>query len=104
MVLYHWSQSTRLVREGALGPLSFIYERQYTEQFVDNQQEQKTVNLAELKHKGYPLSKDIIGNNDMRKGCGKWFFGVIVTIAFLIVVNILFTIINGLLPNGVQET
>ena len=50
MVLYHWSQSTRLVREGALGPLSFIYERQYTEQFVDNQQEQKTVNLAELKH------------------------------------------------------
>ena len=49
MVLYHWSQSTRLVREGALGPLSFIYERQYTEQFVDNQQEQKTVNLAELK-------------------------------------------------------
>ena len=50
MVLYHWSQSTRLVREGALGPLSFIYERQYTEQLVDNQQEQKTVNLAELKH------------------------------------------------------
>ena len=51
MVLYHWSQSTRLVREGALGPLSFIYERQYTEQFVDNQQEQKTVNLAELKQR-----------------------------------------------------
>ena len=55
MVLYHWSQSTRLVREGALGPLSFIYERQYTEQFVDNQQEQKTVNLAELKQSDLEL-------------------------------------------------
>jgi len=49
MVLYHWSQSTRLSREGALGPLSFIYERQYTEQFADNQQEQETINLRELK-------------------------------------------------------
>ena len=28
----------------------FIYERQYTEQFTDNQQEQKSVNLTELKH------------------------------------------------------
>ena len=56
MVLYHWSQSTRLSREGALGPLSFIYERQYTEQLVDNQQEQKTVNLAELKHSPFAES------------------------------------------------
>ena len=49
MVLYHWSQSTRLSRDGALGPLSIIYERQYTEQSADNQPDQKEDNLTELK-------------------------------------------------------
>ena len=43
-----WSQSTRLSREGALGPLSFISERQYIEQSTDNQQDQSAVNRTEL--------------------------------------------------------
>ena len=45
-----WSQSTRLSREGALGPLSFISERQYIEQSTDNQQDQSAVNRTELQH------------------------------------------------------
>ena len=49
-----WSQSTRLSREGALGPLSFISERQYIEQSTDNQQDQSAVNRTELQHTGDP--------------------------------------------------
>ena len=53
-----WSQSTRLSREGALGPLSFISERQYIEQSTDNQQDQSAVNRTELQH--YYISFRII--------------------------------------------
>lgn len=48
MVLYHGLRVHDFPGEGALGPLSFILERQYIEQVPDNQQDQSTVNRTEL--------------------------------------------------------